>query len=72
MWLSQVKRDSRLTLHRLSAVYGNSYLLNRRVDEILMEDGRVAAVRSEGEVSTDTPSSSHDPDDRDLTAFTSR
>uniref|UniRef100_A0A8C1R625 Rab GDP dissociation inhibitor n=1 Tax=Cyprinus carpio TaxID=7962 RepID=A0A8C1R625_CYPCA len=35
---------------RLSAVYGNSYLLNRRVDEILMEDGRVAAVRSEGEV----------------------
>uniref|UniRef100_A0A8C1UIY8 Rab GDP dissociation inhibitor n=1 Tax=Cyprinus carpio TaxID=7962 RepID=A0A8C1UIY8_CYPCA len=35
---------------RLSAIYGNSYLLNRRVDEILMEDGRVAAVRSEGEV----------------------
>ncbi|KAI2647862.1 Rab GDP dissociation inhibitor alpha [Labeo rohita] len=35
---------------RLSAVYGNSYMLNRRVDEIVMEDGRVAAVRSEGEV----------------------
>ncbi|XP_052445869.1 rab GDP dissociation inhibitor alpha isoform X1 [Carassius gibelio] len=35
---------------RLSAVHGNRYLLNRRVDEILMKDGRVTAVRSEGEV----------------------
>ncbi|XP_056093937.1 rab GDP dissociation inhibitor alpha [Rhinichthys klamathensis goyatoka] len=35
---------------RLSAVYGNSYMLNRRVDDIVMEGGRVAAVRSEGEV----------------------
>ncbi|XP_056303819.1 rab GDP dissociation inhibitor beta [Danio aesculapii] len=35
---------------RLSAVYGNSFLLNRRVEEVVLEGGRVSAVRSEGEV----------------------
>ncbi|XP_057181748.1 rab GDP dissociation inhibitor alpha isoform X3 [Triplophysa rosa] len=35
---------------RLSAVYGNRYMLNRCVDDIIMEGGRVTAVKSEGEV----------------------
>nr|XP_055073317.1 rab GDP dissociation inhibitor beta [Misgurnus anguillicaudatus] len=35
---------------RLSAVYGNPYMLNRRVDDIVTEGGRVTAVKSEGEV----------------------
>ncbi|KYO34443.1 protein FAM50A isoform B [Alligator mississippiensis] len=35
---------------RLSAIYGGTYMLNRPVDEILMENGRVVGVRSEGEV----------------------
>ncbi|XP_056613977.1 rab GDP dissociation inhibitor alpha [Triplophysa dalaica] len=35
---------------RLSAVYGNRCMLNRRVDDIIMEGGRVTAVKSEGEV----------------------
>ncbi|XP_036387116.1 rab GDP dissociation inhibitor alpha-like [Megalops cyprinoides] len=35
---------------RLSAVYGGTYMLNRPVQEIVMENGKVAGVRSEGEV----------------------
>lgn len=53
---THTRRDRRVSLRRLSAVYGNSYMLNRRVDDIVMEGGRVAAVRSEGEVSRNTPS----------------
>ncbi|XP_065427348.1 rab GDP dissociation inhibitor alpha isoform X2 [Chrysemys picta bellii] len=35
---------------RLSAIYGGTYMLNKPVDEIVMENGRVVGVRSEGEV----------------------
>uniref|UniRef100_A0A8C3G5D8 Rab GDP dissociation inhibitor n=1 Tax=Cyclopterus lumpus TaxID=8103 RepID=A0A8C3G5D8_CYCLU len=35
---------------RLSAIYGGTYMLNKPVDEIVMEDGHVIGVKSEGEV----------------------
>uniref|UniRef100_A0A3Q3KD61 Rab GDP dissociation inhibitor n=1 Tax=Monopterus albus TaxID=43700 RepID=A0A3Q3KD61_MONAL len=35
---------------RLSAIYGGTYMLNKPVDEIVMEGGRVIGVKSEGEV----------------------
>lgn len=35
---------------RLSAEYGGTFLLNRAVDEIVMENGQVKAVKSEGKV----------------------
>ncbi|XP_028262395.1 rab GDP dissociation inhibitor beta [Parambassis ranga] len=35
---------------RLSAEYGGTFLLNRAVDEIVMENGKVAAVKSEGKL----------------------
>ncbi|KAI5086464.1 rab GDP dissociation inhibitor alpha, partial [Silurus meridionalis] len=35
---------------RLSAIYGGTYMLNKPVDEIIMENGRVMGVKSEGEV----------------------
>ncbi|XP_005992613.1 rab GDP dissociation inhibitor alpha-like [Latimeria chalumnae] len=35
---------------RLSAIYGGTYMLNKAVDEIIMENGRVVGVKSEGEV----------------------
>uniref|UniRef100_A0A3B4CZ95 Rab GDP dissociation inhibitor n=1 Tax=Pygocentrus nattereri TaxID=42514 RepID=A0A3B4CZ95_PYGNA len=35
---------------RLSAIYGGTYMLNKPVDEIVMENGRVVGVKSEGEV----------------------
>nr|CAH8841996.1 unnamed protein product [Trichobilharzia regenti] len=35
---------------RLSAVYGGTYMLNKPVDEIVMENGKVVGVKSEGEV----------------------
>lgn len=35
---------------RLSAEYGGTFLLNRAVDEIVMENGKVKAVKSEGKV----------------------
>ncbi|KAM9113157.1 rab GDP dissociation inhibitor alpha-like isoform 2-T2 [Pangshura tecta] len=35
---------------RLSAIYGGTYMLNKPVDEIVVENGRVVGVRSEGEV----------------------
>lgn len=35
---------------RLSAVYGGIYMLNKPVDEIVMENGTVCGVKSEGEV----------------------
>ncbi|XP_066553758.1 rab GDP dissociation inhibitor alpha-like [Amia ocellicauda] len=34
---------------RLSAVYGGTYMLNRPVDEIVMENGKVVGVRSHGQ-----------------------
>lgn len=35
---------------RLSAVYGGTYMLNKPVEEIVMENGVVCGVKSEGEV----------------------
>uniref|UniRef100_A0A8C5PIF6 Rab GDP dissociation inhibitor n=1 Tax=Leptobrachium leishanense TaxID=445787 RepID=A0A8C5PIF6_9ANUR len=35
---------------RLSAIYGGTYMLNKSVDEIVMEKGKVVGVKSEGEV----------------------
>ncbi|XP_068172382.1 rab GDP dissociation inhibitor beta [Antennarius striatus] len=35
---------------RLSAEYGGTFLLNRAVDEIVMDNGRVNAVRSDGKL----------------------
>uniref|UniRef100_H3B0F5 Rab GDP dissociation inhibitor n=1 Tax=Latimeria chalumnae TaxID=7897 RepID=H3B0F5_LATCH len=35
---------------RLSAIYGGTYMLNKPVDEIVIENGRVVGVKSEGEV----------------------
>ncbi|KAL7988225.1 hypothetical protein Chor_007144 [Crotalus horridus] len=35
---------------RLSAIYGGTYMLNKPVDEIVMEGGKVIGVKSEGEV----------------------
>lgn len=36
---------------RLSAIYGGTYMLNKPVDDIIMENGKVVGVKSEGEVS---------------------
>lgn len=36
--------------NRLSAIYGGTYMLNKPVDEIVMEGGHVVGVKSEGEV----------------------
>lgn len=36
---------------RLSAIYGGTYMLNKPIDEIVMKDGKVVGVKSEGEVS---------------------
>uniref|UniRef100_H2MNQ6 Rab GDP dissociation inhibitor n=2 Tax=Oryzias latipes TaxID=8090 RepID=H2MNQ6_ORYLA len=35
---------------RLSAIYGGTYMLNKPVEEIVMEGGKVVGVKSEGEV----------------------
>jgi len=35
---------------RLSAVYGGTYMLDKPVEEIVMEDGKVVGVKSQGEV----------------------
>jgi len=35
---------------RLSAIYGGTYMLNKPIEEIVMEGGKVVGVRSEGEV----------------------
>lgn len=44
--LSRVMSDS-----RLSAIYGGTYMLNKPIEEIIVEDGRVVGVKSDGEVS---------------------
>jgi hypothetical protein len=37
--------------HSLSAIYGGTYMLNKKVDEIVYDaNGRVAGVKSDGEV----------------------
>lgn len=35
---------------RLSAVYGGTYMLDKPVEEIVMEDGKVVGVKSQGEI----------------------
>ncbi|XP_042191419.1 rab GDP dissociation inhibitor beta [Callorhinchus milii] len=35
---------------RLSAIYGGTYMLNKPIEEIIMENGRVVGVKSEGEI----------------------
>ncbi|XP_078275640.1 rab GDP dissociation inhibitor beta [Rhinoraja longicauda] len=35
---------------RLSAIYGGTYMLNKPIEEIVMENGHVVGVKSEGEV----------------------
>ncbi len=37
-------------MHRLSAIYGGTYMLDKAIDEIVYEDGKVVGVKSEGEV----------------------
>lgn len=35
---------------RLSAIYGGTYMLNKPIEEIIIENGKVVGVKSEGEV----------------------
>lgn len=35
---------------RLSAICGGTYMLNKPIEEIIVEDGRVVGVKSDGEV----------------------
>ncbi|KAJ6666298.1 hypothetical protein lerEdw1_000570 [Lerista edwardsae] len=35
---------------RLSAIYGGTYMLNKPIEEIVVEDGKVVGVKSEGEI----------------------
>jgi len=35
---------------RLSAIYGGTYMLDKAVDEIVMENGKVVGVKSGGEI----------------------
>lgn len=35
---------------RLSAIYGGTYMLNKPIEEIVIENGKVVGVKSEGEV----------------------
>lgn len=39
-----------LVLHRLSAIYGGTYMLDKPIDEIVYEGGKVVGVKSGGEV----------------------
>lgn len=40
-----------VTPTRLSAIYGGTYMLNKPIEEIVVENGKVVGVKSEGEVS---------------------
>lgn len=44
---------------RLSAIYGGTYMLNKPIEEIVIENGKVVGVKSEGEVRTLPCSSPH-------------
>ncbi|XP_026546204.1 rab GDP dissociation inhibitor beta-like, partial [Notechis scutatus] len=37
-------------LDRLSAIYGGTYMLNKPIEEIVVENGKVVGVKSEGEI----------------------
>ena len=36
--------------HRLSAIYGGTYMLDKPIEEIVYEGGKVVGVKSQGEV----------------------
>ncbi|MEQ2176509.1 Rab GDP dissociation inhibitor beta [Goodea atripinnis] len=36
--------------NRLSAIFGGTYMLNKPIEEIVMENGKVVGVKSEGEI----------------------
>ena len=36
----------------LSAIFGGTYMLNKPIEEIIMQNGKVIGVKSEGEVSS--------------------
>ena len=38
-----------VSIDRLSAIYGGTYMLDKQIDEIVMEDGHVVGVKSAGE-----------------------
>ena len=38
-------------VYRLSAIYGGTYMLDKPVEEIVYENGKVVGVKSQGEVS---------------------
>ncbi|MEQ2219569.1 hypothetical protein XENOCAPTIV_020089 [Xenoophorus captivus] len=40
--------------NRLSAIFGGTYMLNKPIEEIVMENGKVVGVKSEGESSQKT------------------
>jgi Rab GDP dissociation inhibitor len=35
---------------RLSAIYGGTYMLDKKIEEIVMENGKVVGVKSDGEI----------------------
>lgn len=37
------------SLYRLSAIYGGTYMLDKPIDELVMENGKVVGVRSGNE-----------------------
>ena len=47
----QTKCINIIFLHRLSAIYGGTYMLDKPADEIVYESGVVVGVKSQGEVS---------------------
>ena len=47
-----------LFFYRLSAIYGGTYMLDKPVEEIVYENGKVVGVKSQGEVSSVTVVSS--------------
>ena len=51
MQCSEINVDTAYVYFRLSAEYGGTFLLNRAVDEIVMDNGKVQAVKSEGKAS---------------------
>ena len=38
------------TFFRLSAIYGGTYMLDKPVDELVMQDGKVVGVKSQDQV----------------------
>lgn len=40
-----------VVFYRLSAIYGGTYMLNKPIEEIIVENGKIVGVKSEGEVS---------------------